>query len=159
MPVCTQCALILHRVGNTVPHVVDVDWRLDYFIKVILLDHLMTQPATYSCTNVLTHLSYTHVPPQSNHLERVNKPVYLVEFKTEVLMIRWSPLFHLKCIPLMKYSMEQNKAKSNSHAHRRNYRCVRNTIIYKLCFHASDLVIVAGFSVKVERRIQKFREI
>ncbi|XP_065883573.1 COMM domain-containing protein 3-like [Dysidea avara] len=41
----------LGRVCSTLPHMVDVNWRLDYHIK-------------------------------NNHLERVNKPVYLIDLKS-----------------------------------------------------------------------------
>ena len=33
----SPCLLVLlpnHRVTSTLPHIVDVDWRLDYYIKV-----------------------------------------------------------------------------------------------------------------------------
>ena len=42
----------LGRLGARRPHIVNVDWRLDYYIK-------------------------------NNHLERVNKPLYLIDLQTE----------------------------------------------------------------------------
>lgn len=34
-PVCSVLFSINHRVTSSLPHIVDVDWRLDYYIKVI----------------------------------------------------------------------------------------------------------------------------
>ena len=53
-----------YRVCSTLLHVVDVNWRLDYHVKVgvVTMDHM------------ILHM-------YNNHLERINKPVYLIDLK------------------------------------------------------------------------------
>ena len=65
----TCYVMFVYRVATVPPHVTDVDWRLDYFLKVCVYSLYVFSLPNY----------YWFV--QDNHVERVNRAEYIIQVK------------------------------------------------------------------------------